>query len=251
MAKSLAKALVSGGLPPIRILLCIGGIPVGEQTEVIRRGLHLVIATPGRLQDMLAKNSFNMDTCRTFCLDEADRMIDMGFEDDIRNIFSYFKHEKQTLLFSATMPKKIEAFAKSALFDPVLVNVGRAGAASMTIVQHVENIVPMKRMTNLLLALQKTPPPVLIFAEHKYDVDDIQEYFLLKGIDAVSIHGGKEQDEREYAIKTFREKNADVLIATDLAGKGLHFAEIQHVINFDMPKDIEDYGIAKLTQCIE
>lgn len=119
--------------------------------------------------------------CRYLCLDEADRMIDMGFEEDVRTIFSFFKAQRQTLLFSATMPKKIQNFARSALVKPVTVNVGRAGAASLEVTQDVEWVKPEARIVHLLETLQKTSPPVLIFAEKKQDVDSIHEYLLLKG----------------------------------------------------------------------
>ena len=168
-------------------------------------------------------------------------MIDMGFEEEVRNIISYFKAQRQTLLFSATMPKKIQNFAKSALVKPVTVNVGRAGAASVQIIQEVEYVKPESRIPHMLLTLQKTPPPVLIFAEKKQDVDAIHEYLLMKGVEAVSIHGGKEQEERTWAIDKFKSAEKDVLVATDVASKGLDFPDIQHVINFDMPDDIENY----------
>ena len=125
---------------------------------------------------------------RYLCLDEADRMIDMGFEEDVRTIFSYFKAQRQTLLFSATMPKKIQNFARSALVRPITVNVGRAGAASMNIVQDVEFVKTEAKVVYILECLQKTPPPVLIFAERKQDVDSIHEYLLLKGMKALKIY---------------------------------------------------------------
>ncbi|KAJ1677534.1 DEAD-box ATP-dependent RNA helicase 35 [Spiromyces aspiralis] len=229
------------GYPELRSLLCIGGISMQEQSYALDRGVHMVVATPGRLQDMLQKKRFNLDLCKYLCMDEADRMIDMGFEEDVRNIMSFFKYQRQTLLFSATMPKKIQDFAQSSLVKPVIVNVGRAGAASLDIIQQVEYVKQEMRILYLLDCLQKTAPPVLIFAENKNDVDDIQEYLLLKGVEAVAIHGGKTQEEREYAIKAYREGKKDVLVATDVASKGLDFPQIQHVINFDMPKEIEDY----------
>ncbi|KAJ3048757.1 DEAD-box ATP-dependent RNA helicase 35 [Rhizophlyctis rosea] len=241
VARAMASALAAGGFPELRVLLCMGGISMQEQMDVLRKGPHIVVATPGRLQDMLEKKKFNLDICRYLCLDEADRMVDMGFEDDVRNIMSFFKSQRQTLLFSATMPKKIQNFAKSALIKPCVVNVGRAGAASLDVIQEVEYVKQEAKVVYLLECLQKTPPPVLIFAENKNDVDDIHEYLLLKGIDAVAIHGGKDQAEREYAITAYKTGKADVLVATDVASKGLDFSEIKHVINYDMPKEIEDY----------
>jgi ATP-dependent RNA helicase DDX41 len=148
-------------------------------------------------------------------MDEADRMIDMGFEEDIRTIFSFFRvrvtsqifprptrvthfryfffkqGQRQTLLFSATMPKKIQNFARSALVKPITINIGRAGSANMNVEQAVEYVNQEAKIVHLLECIQKTEPPVLIFAEKKQDVDAIHEYLLLKGIEAVAIHGGK------------------------------------------------------------
>lgn len=139
----------------IRSCLIIGGTPVNQSLEIINRsvelieflnsllieclivlrGVHILVATPGRLMDMLDKKMVKLDVCRYLCMDEADRMIDMGFEEDIRTIFSFFKGQRQTLLFSATMPKKIQNFARSALVKPITINVGRAGAANMNVIQ--------------------------------------------------------------------------------------------------------------------
>ncbi|KAA8589088.1 hypothetical protein FQN60_010433 [Etheostoma spectabile] len=240
------KLLEEEGAPQLRTALCIGGMSVKDQMEVVKHGVHMMVATPGRLMDLLQKKMVSLDICRYLALDEADRMIDMGFEEDIRTIFSYFKGQRQTLLFSATMPKKIQNFAKSALVKPITINVGRAGAASLDVIQEVEYVKEEAKMVYLLECLQKTPPPVLIFAEKKADVDAIHEYLLLKGVEAVSIHGGKDQEERTKAIEAFKEGKKDVLVATDVASKGLDFPAIQHVVNYDMPEEIENYGSEEL-----
>nr|XP_043636448.1 DEAD-box ATP-dependent RNA helicase 35 [Erigeron canadensis] len=233
--------LRESGFPEIRPLLCIGGVDMRTQLDIVKRGVHIVVATPGRLKDLLAKKKMNLDNCRYLTLDEADRLVDLGFEDDIREVFDHFKAQRQTLLFSATMPAKIQNFARSALVKPVTVNVGRAGAANLDVIQEVEYVKQEAKLVYLLECLQKTPPPVLIFCENKADVDDIHEYLLLKGVEAVAIHGGKDQEEREYAISSFKASNKDVLVATDVASKGLDFPDIQHVINYDMPAEIENY----------
>ena len=234
-------AIARAGLPELRPMLCIGGIDLADQIAKLRRGIHLVVATPGRLKDMLNRGRFSLRQCRLLVLDEADRMIDTGFEEEVREIMSHFQGQRQTLLFSATMPAQIQNFAKSALVHPVTVNVGRAGAASLDVVQEVEYVRQDSKVTYLLEVLQKTPPPVLVFAENKKDVDDIHEYLLLKGVEAVAVHGGKDQEEREFAVRAFKSGKKDVLVATDVASKGLDFAGIKHVINYDMPKEIEDY----------
>ncbi|KAK3013195.1 hypothetical protein RJ639_010383 [Escallonia herrerae] len=229
------------GYPELRPLLCIGGVDMRSQLEVVKKGVHIVVATPGRLKDMLAKRKMNLDNCRYLTLDEADRLVDLGFEDDIREVFDHFKSQRQTLLFSATMPTKIQNFARSALVKPVTVNVGRAGAANLDVIQEVEYVKQEAKIVYLLECLQKTPPPVLVFCENKADVDDIHEYLLLKGVEGVAIHGGKDQEDREYAISSFKAGKKDVLVATDIASKGLDFPDIQHVINYDMPGEIENY----------
>lgn len=233
--------LGSNRYPVLRTALCMGGTDMREQVKQFRHGVHIIVATPGRLIDMLGKRIINFQVCRYLVLDEADRMVDMGFEEDVRKVFSYFKAQRQTLLFSATMPLKIQNFAKSALVNPVTVNVGRAGAASENITQTVVYTQFEERLSYLLDAIQKTGPPVLIFSEKKSEVDEIHEFLLLKGLDAVAIHGGKDQDERRWSLRQFREGKQDILIATDIASKGLDLENIQQVINFDMPDDIENY----------
>ncbi|KAF9258099.1 P-loop containing nucleoside triphosphate hydrolase protein [Marasmius fiardii PR-910] len=230
-----------GKYPRLNTILCMGGISMNEQSHTLSKGLHIVVATPGRLIDMLEKKRFTFNNCKYLCMDEADRMIDLGFEDDVRNIMSFFKRQRQTLLFSATMPRKIQDFAQQSLIKPVLVNVGRAGAANLDVLQVVEYVKQEAKMVYLLECLQKTPPPVIIFSENKNEVDDIQEYLLLKGVEAVAIHGSKSQEERQYAIKSFKTGAKDVMVASGVASKGLDFNDIQHVIIFSMPKEIEDY----------
>lgn len=187
------KLSEGGKYPELRSLLCIGGISMADQADTLNKGVHVVVATPGRLIDMLEKGRLNANNCKYLCMDEADRMIDMGFEDDVRSIMNYFKYQRQTLLFSATMPRKIQDFAQASLVNPILVNVGRAGAANMDVIQEVEHVKQEAKMVYLLECLQKTPPPVIIFSDNKNEVDDIQEYLLLKGVEAVAIHGSKSE----------------------------------------------------------
>lgn len=241
-ALAFSEAMREDGYGDLRCILCMGGVDAKEQTDMIRRqGVHMIVATPGRLKDYLHKKKITFDHCRFVCLDEADRMVDLGFEEDIRDIWSFFRSQRQTLMFSATMPAKIMQFAESALVRPVTVKVSRAGAANANIIQQVEYVKAEHRLPFVLECLGRTPPPVLIFAENKADVDDIHEYLLVKGVEAVAVHGSKSQEERDMAISQFKTGKADVLVATDVASKGLDFANVQHVINYDMPKDIENY----------
>eukprot|EP01060_Flectonema_neradi_P006828 TRINITY_DN14681_c0_g1_i1.p1 TRINITY_DN14681_c0_g1~~TRINITY_DN14681_c0_g1_i1.p1 ORF type:complete len:611 (+),score=114.03 TRINITY_DN14681_c0_g1_i1:58-1833(+) len=226
---------------PIRCLPAIGGIRRDVTGPIMRQGFHSCIATPGRLKGHLNSKDFSLKLCNFVCLDEADRLVDQGFDDDIREIYQFIRHQRQTIMFSATMPKKAQAFLMSGLTDPISVNFNRAGAANLNVVQEVEFVSKEDKPLYLLDCLQKTSPPVLIFAMSKQDVDYIQEYLLVKCVEAVAIHGDKTQEERSEAIRRFRSGSADVLIGTDVASKGLDFPSIQHVINYDLPKEIEHY----------
>lgn len=238
---ALAESLERGGYPRVRALLCIGGISMSEQKDVLDAGAHIVVATPGRLDEMLDKGRMGLEQCTFLCLDEADRMIDLGFEDEVRRIMGFFVRQRQTLLCLATMPRRIRDFAASSLVCPLVVRVGRAGAASMNVVQHVELVDAEARFAQLLDALQKTAPPVMIFCDAKHEVDDVCAQLVRKGVAAVAIHGSKAQDEREHAVSSFRHGASDVLVASGVASKGLDFRGIKHVINYSMPHDIEDY----------
>ena len=139
------------------------------------------------------------------------------------------------------MPKKIQDFAKICLYKPICINVGRAGAANLSVIQEIEYVKEESKLLKLLDTIQKTPPPVLIFCENKNDVDEIHEYLLLKGLDVCAMHGDKDQQDRNLAIREFREGIKDIMVATDIVSKGLDFQNIEHVINYDMPKEIENY----------
>ncbi|KAL9654507.1 hypothetical protein ABK040_010527 [Willaertia magna] len=238
-------------------LLCIGGEVVTNQSSSRDNTLrdnykmkgnnkgpfHICVATPGRLLGMLKDKQISIDMCRYICLDEADKLIDLGFENEIRSIFEYFKTPifRQKVLFSATMPEKIQLFIKTFLINPIIIKVGKVGTTNINVEHHVEYVPEQEKMVHLLEVLQKTSPPVLIFSQNKTEVDTITEYLLLKGIEAISIHSSKTQKEREYAIECFKKGEKDVLVATDLISKGIDFPNIQHVINFDMPREIENY----------
>ena len=198
--------------PNLRAQLFIGGESSRDQLQTIQQqGCHCIVATPGRLRDMLKRKAVTLDICRFICLDEADRMLDLGFDEEVGEIMNYFHHQRQTLLFSATFPQKFQQFAKQTLVQPIVVNVGRAGAANLDVIQEVEYVKQEAKIVYLLHCLQKTSPPVVIFCERKGDVDDIHEYLLLKGVEAVSIHGGKDQEERNEAIALYKAGQKDVL----------------------------------------
>jgi len=235
------KYLAQAGYPELRTLLCMGGINFRDQNSAFRGGVHMVVATPGRLKDCLDKKRLNYHILSYFCLDEADRLMDTGFEDEIRDILSFCTGQVQKVLFSATMPHQTKELAATSMVRPVTVNVGRAGAANLDVIQEVEYVKEDAKIVYLLECLKKTAPPVLIFCSNQGDVDNVHEYLMLKGVEAMAIHGGKDQEDRKLAIQKFKEGACDVLVATDVASKGLDFPDIKHVVNFDMPKEIEDY----------
>uniref|UniRef100_A0A8C9H0T3 RNA helicase n=1 Tax=Piliocolobus tephrosceles TaxID=591936 RepID=A0A8C9H0T3_9PRIM len=146
--------------PMLKSLCLIGGVNVYEQSSEIQKGIHMVVATPGRLNDMLNKKKMILEQCKYLCFDEADRLIDLGFEEEVRNTLDHFSSQRQTLLFSATMPKKIQEFAKTTLVNPIIINVGRAGAANLDVIQEVEYVKEEFKLNYLLEVLQKTGPPV-------------------------------------------------------------------------------------------
>jgi ATP-dependent RNA helicase DDX41 len=239
-----AEGVAERGWPRVRTLLAMGGIPLPEITAKLKLGVHAIVATPGRICDLLIKRRVNLRLCRYVCLDEADHLIDIDFEEDVRTVFDHFEAQRQTVMFSATMPVALREFSLSAMVHPVIVNVGRAGAANLDVLQEVEFVRQEAKIVYLLECLQKTGPRVIVFCENRQDVDDVHEYLLLKGVRAVSIHSGKAQDERDAAIAAFKgvgKEKADVLVCTDVAAKGLDFPDVMHVLNFDMPKDIENY----------
>lgn len=204
------------GFPQLRCQLLIGGESVRDQLQLVQQhGVHCVVATPGRLRDVLKRKSINLLICRYICLDEADRMLDMGFDEEVGEIMNYFPHQRQTLLFSATFPKKFQDFARQTLVQPIVVNVGRAGAANLDVIQEVEYVKDEAKIVYLLHCLQKTAPPVIIFCEQKGAADDIHEYLLLKGVEAVSIHGGKtKKNEMKQSSYSKRERRMSLLPQT-------------------------------------
>ena len=223
-------------------------LAIGGENKIVQladhksRGTHILIGTPGRVQDFLNSRQMSLSRCTMIVLDEGDRMMDEGFDDEVKKIIGYFEQRpRQTVLFSATMPRRVVDFAREALVDAVVVNVGRAGAASANITQYAQAVKRDERFVTLLEALERTTPPVLIFCTKNSDVDDVHEYLLLKGVEARGIHAGKSQQDRNQAVDEFKAKRAEVLVASDVAAKGLDFPQIEHVINFDMPADIETY----------
>ncbi|XP_013193163.1 putative ATP-dependent RNA helicase Pl10 [Amyelois transitella] len=239
----------------VRPCVVYGGSPIHEQIRELERGCHLLVATPGRLVDMLARGRVALDHCRHLVLDEADRMLDMGFEPQIRKIVESHTMPKtgdrQTLMFSATFPKQIQVLAQDFLHNYVFLAVGRVGSTSENITQKVvwvEESDKRSFLLDLLNAsnLMQTARPeedqlILVFVETKKGADQLEEYLDMQGYPVTSIHGDRTQREREEALRRFRSGTTPILVATAVAARGLDIPHVRHVINFDLPSDVEEY----------
>ncbi|KAJ1679837.1 mRNA splicing protein prp28, partial [Spiromyces aspiralis] len=224
----------------------VGGHSMEGQAFSLRNGAEIIIATPGRLRDCLDRRILVLNQCSCVVMDEADRMIDMGFEADMNFILDALPdretHKRQTTMFSATMPPLVERMAKKYLIQPAVITIGTAGKAVDTVVQRVEfiNSDDKKRQRTLEL-LEQYASPIIIFVNQKKNVDMLTGFVNSSGYNAVALHGGKSQEQREHALDKLKKGEADILIATDVAGRGIDVKDVQLVINFDMAKNIEEY----------
>lgn len=225
----------------VYIALAIGGAYMREQIIDIKRGPHIIVGTPGRIKDLGARRVINFTSLDTLVLDEVDRMLDMGFIDDIRSIVDQIPKERQTLFFSATVNHKIELLINTFLRDPVKIALKSRDAST-----HVEqNVVRVKRheKEDVLCSLLKKEEfrKVLVFGGTRVIVDRITNTLTKAGLAADAIHGDKRQYERQKVLRAFRENQISILVATDVAARGLDIADITHVINFDKPNNYDDY----------
>ncbi len=219
-----------------------GGVGYEIQVSALRSGVDVIVATPGRLIDHLEKQNVNFDELEVLVLDEADRMLDMGFAPQIQRIVAAIHPYRQTLLFSATMPPEVEALARKYLRKPVVVQVGRRSSAATT-VKHFVYPVPKQRKAELLAELLKGKEmdSVLVFTRTKHGADRVVQHLAEQGIQSDALHADKTQGQRESALLRFKEGKTRVLVATDIAQRGLDISGITHVINYDVPQQAEDY----------
>ncbi len=221
--------------------LVVGGVAYGPQIGALRRRPPIVIATPGRLVDHLERRTMALSDVRIFVLDEADRMLDMGFKPQLDAIMRSLPAERQTLLFSATMPPDLGALARMHLKDPVRVAVGPQAVPPPKAAQDVY-LVANTEKTPLLLAMVATNPGnVLVFARTKHRTDRVMRSLCTAGVAAQRLHSNRTQQQRREALEGFRRGKYRVLVATDIAARGIDVADIRHVINYDLPMTVEDY----------
>jgi ATP-dependent RNA helicase RhlE len=222
--------------------LAIGGVNMRPQVRALQGGVDILVATPGRLLDLMQSNALRLNSVEVFVLDEADRMLDMGFIQDIRKIVAKLPKERQTLLFSATMPQDIAELARHMLKDPAKVSVTPAATTVERIAQrvvHIDRGGKPKMLTDLLR--NEAVDRVLVFTRTKHGADKVVRGLNKDGISAEAIHGNKSQGQRERVLKSFRDGRIRTLVATDIAARGIDVEGISHVINFDLPNIPESY----------
>ncbi|XP_053394753.1 uncharacterized protein LOC128555684 isoform X2 [Mercenaria mercenaria] len=230
----------------LRPVVLYGGTSVGYQLRQVEQGCHILVGTPGRLIDVFGKGKVSLEKIKYLILDEADRMLDMGFGPEIKKIIGDFgmpgKTERQTLMFSATFPEEIQKLASEYLNDYLFLSVGVVGGANTDVSQHVFEVDRLQKRDKLTEILnQSGSDKTLVFVEQKRNADFLASYLSQSGFPATSIHGDRLQREREEALEDFKKGRAPILIATSVAARGLDIPSVKHVVNYDLPQSIDEY----------
>ncbi|XP_078370830.1 uncharacterized protein LOC144654546 [Oculina patagonica] len=222
-----------------------GGVPISSQVQELKTGVDVVIATLGRLLDLCERGLLSLDKVSYLVMDEADKMLGMGMEEQLRKVVGLATgtvRARQTLLWTATMPESLERLARSAVLNPITIQVGPVGLISPTIQQNVTFLYHYEKPAKLLQVLRSTSyPPVIVFTSSIQNVDYVTELLKKEQFHASGLHSEKSQDYRFKLVSAFRDGKVDVLVATDVGSRGLDFPEVAHVINYDLPDSIEDY----------
>ena len=226
----------------LKSAVIFGGASIDPQKDILKKGVDILIATPGRLLDLHKQDSINLDYVETLVLDEADLMLDMGFIDDVKKIERLCPEEKQTLLFSATMPYKVEQLAETILNNPYRIEVSQNSSTSKNVNQALYYVPKQQKIELCLYLLRNTiNGRIIIFRRTKYGVDKLEQTLLKNNYKADSIHGDKSQTLRQEALNNFKKNKVDILIATDVAARGIDVDDVDAVVNFDMPNIPETY----------
>jgi ATP-dependent RNA helicase DDX5/DBP2 len=228
----------------IKNCIVVGGVPKGPQVSQLRSGCEIVVATPGRLIDMLDSGVTNLHRVTYLVLDEADRMLDMGFEPQIRKIISQIRPDRQTLMWSATWPKEVQHLARDFLSDPIQITVGSSDlSANKNVLQHVDVCESYEKEGKIRALISQLAPvgKIIVFTATKRDCDTLASMLHRDGHACQAIHGDKTQQERNYTLEQFRKGSIKIMVATDVAARGLDVKDILYVVNFDMPNTLEDY----------
>ena len=227
---------------PIRHLVIFGGVGQKAQTDALNRGVDILVATPGRLLDLMNQGFINLRDIEIFVLDEADRMLDMGFIHDVKKVIAKLPVKRQTLFFSATMPQEIQKLADTILTSPLKVEVTPVSSTAEKIKQEMYFVTKNDKKNLLIHILQdKTIETALVFTRTKHGADRIVKDLIKVGIRAEAIHGNKSQNARQRALTNFKAKTTRILVATDIAARGIDVDELAHVINYELPNIPETY----------
>lgn len=223
-------------------LVIFGGVPQHSQVQALQRGIDILVATPGRLLDLIDQRYVNLKDVQFFVLDEADRMLDMGFVHDVKKIIARLPQKRQTLFFSATMPPEIQKLASTILTNPSKVEVTPVSSTAETIQQSLYYVEKQDKKSLLLHVLNTHAiPTALVFTRTKHGADKVAQGLSRAGIRAEAIHGNKSQNARQRALQNFKSRQTRILVATDIAARGIDIDELTHVINFEMPNVPETY----------
>ena len=225
----------------IRHAIIFGGVKQGPQTDLLQAGVDILVATPGRLLDLIRQGYVNLSSITHFVLDEADRMLDMGFIADIRRLLPMLPTKRQTLFFSATMPKDIVNLSRSILSNPTRVEVTPVSSAVDTVEQCVYFVEKPEKKKLLVSLLKQEKKSVLVFSRTKHGADNISRLLKKSGIKSEAIHGDKSQGQRQRALSNFKAGAIRVMVATDIAARGIDIQELEIVINYDLPDVAETY----------
>ena len=229
-------------LPDIVITPIYGGADISGQISALRKGVHIIAATPGRMHDMIRKNKVDLSKITIMVLDEADEMLNMGFQEDVDAILEQTPKEKNTLLFSATMPKEVAAIAKNYMHNPVEIAVGKKGSGAEN-VEHIYHMVHAKDRYSALKRVMDFVPEVygIVFCRTRIETKEIAAQLITDGYSAEALHGDLSQQQRDFVMEKFRTGGVQMLIATDVAARGLDVNNLTHVVNYNLPDDIENY----------
>jgi len=233
-----------GRFAGIRTLTVYGGVGYGRQIALIHKGVQIVVATPGRLKDLFKKGKIDVFNPEIVVLDEADEMLDMGFLEEIKEIFEYIPQNRQTLLFSATMPEPIKELADDILYNPEFISVvGEDEALTLNIIDQRYYVINENERDDAIVRLLETEDTdkCLIFCRMKREVDRLSEYLVALGFNARGLHGDMEQPERDEVIKGYRRGQIKIMVATDVASRGLDVKNVSHVFNYHIPFDPQSY----------
>jgi ATP-dependent RNA helicase RhlE len=226
----------------LRVAVIYGGVGYGKQIDDLKKGVDTIVATPGRLLDHMEQGNIHLDTIQHLVLDEADRMLDMGFMPDVRRIIEKVPRERQTLLFSATMPPEVARLVEWAMRSPQKIEIGRQQSPAETITHAIYPVANTQKFELLLALLQQTNyDSVLIFVRTKYAADRITSRLKAENHAVAALHSNRTQRERIEALEGFRSGKYEVMVATDIAARGIDVAGVSHVINYDVPQHPEDY----------